>query len=147
MSNRCNIETELIRSKAFNTLTGKAPQVLLLFHTRRIMEQTKGKKSRWFIKNNGKITFTYSEALKKYGFTDGTFKRAIYQLTEKGFIRINSVGGLFNTSNTYTLLDNWRHYGTDKFIPPEKPARRYKSVGFQQGNTHGKNSKKNKKKK
>ncbi len=137
------IYQDLIKSEAFLNLSRKSTQVYLLLRCKCQVKPIKGKQKKYTIINNGELIFTYSEAKDKYHLSSGQFKRAIDQLTEFGFIQIKSVGGLNNTSNTYKLLENWKNYGTDKFVPPQKPEKRYSCIGFQPNNKHGKNSKSN----
>ncbi len=142
MSKPIYIEKSLIKSKAFNSLTGKSAQVLMIIMTKRVFRSISGKKSRYSLVNNGEINFTYSEAKKFYGFSDGVFKRAISQLIDTGFIKVESNGGLYKQPNKFRLLENWKDFGTHKFRLPEKTKNRYEGIGFQKGNKYGKNCKK-----
>ncbi len=141
MGNVICVEKELVKSKAFHKLTRKSSQVLFVLFTKRVFKKTKGKTSRTVLVNNGEIEFTYSEAKKYYDMSDGVFRRAVEQLAKYGFLEITSVGGLYKTANKFTLLDNWRDYGTNKFVAGKIPEKRYSGVGFQKGNRHGKNTK------
>ncbi len=90
------IDRELIRSPAYLSLTGIAPQVYLLFRSRAQVNRLKtkrGERERWEIINNGEIVFTYLDALKKHGITGPRFTRAIDQLVRKGFLDIVHQGG------------------------------------------------------
>lgn len=138
------IEKALIKSPAFLSLTRKAPHVLLLFLLKRQLKKISGKRnSAYAIANNGEIEFSFSEAKKLYGFTEGVFNRARSQLIEHGFLRVESCGGLCKTANKYFLAEDWRKYDTPDFKPMNRQKRNLPSVGFQPGNKLGKNSKQN----
>jgi len=103
------IEREMFESKAFLSLKGFAPQLLILFLARRQFEihGRKGKEKRICI-NCDKIYFTYIEAKEKYGITKSRFNRAIDDLLSKGFITIKYRGGKFRKDkNIYALSDRW----------------------------------------
>ena len=137
------IDRSLPISKAGLSLTGKALPVLLILLMRRKMEKVndrKGKMSVWRITNNGEIIFSYAEAKKKFGITDGVFRRAIECLRDKGFIEYKAQN--FKEPNKFTLLDDWKSYGTDSFKPRKPKDKRCECMGFQKGNKHGKNSEK-----
>ena len=82
--------------------------------------------------NNGQIEFTYSEALKK-GYSRRSFRDALDQLIERGFIDIAHLGsgGWKGDKNLYSISDRWRDFGTDDFKPMERPKDRRKGIGFQ----------------
>lgn len=117
------LEKNLVRSKAWLSLRGAAPQVYLLFRIKCSMEQVKptGKphkrQAKWVITNNGKITFPYKkEALQKYGITAPRFARAIDGLIAKGFIDIIETGSGFRRMLTlYAISNRWQRYGPPEF--------------------------------
>lgn len=103
------IEREMFESKAYLSLTGFAPQLLVLFLSKRQFAKhgRKGKVKRTLINHNN-ITMTYIELEKKYGITQPRATRAIDQLLEKGFIYVvNPGGGYLQDKATYGLSDNW----------------------------------------
>jgi len=112
------IEGEMVVHSSFISLKGAAPQVLLLFRCKCVMEKRpKRKPKRWRprILNNGEITFYYSEAEKR-GITRPRFKRAIDELVKKGFIDIMRPGnGFARIPTLYAISDRWRKWGTPEF--------------------------------
>ena len=85
------VEREIWESKAYCSLKGFAPQLLLYFLGKRQFSRIgrKGKK-KWVCVNCDKINLTYVE-MKKYGITQPRMTRAIDQLLEKGFISTDMV--------------------------------------------------------
>jgi hypothetical protein len=109
-------DAHFLRSPAFLSLTGKAPQVVCIFHTKKQM----GKAGRlghqhWVILNNGEIVFPYSEASKKYGISTGQFERALSQAIERGFIDVAKPGGM-RTCTKYSISERWANYGAPSFV-------------------------------
>jgi hypothetical protein len=103
------VERSMFESKAFLSLKGFAPQLLILFLAKRQFQThgREGKKRRVCI-NCGSITFTYLEAKKKYGVTKSRFSRAVNELLAKGFITIVHHGGGYKQDKTiYALCDAW----------------------------------------
>jgi len=139
-------ERGLLESKAYLALNAASSLKLLsLFFIRRQFQSVgrKGKEN-WIIKNNGLIEFTYKEALHKYGFSESTFRNAIDELMDKGFIDIaEASGGIYKVKNLYSISNRWRKYDTPEY---EQPQSRPKSVnkGFQKGNQFGRNCQKEK---
>jgi hypothetical protein len=140
------VERRLIESKAFLSLSATAIKVLMIFLTKRQYERTGRRgKEQWTIRNNGEIVFAYTEAKKKYGILESSFRAAIDELRVKGFIDIAESGAvLYRSANLYSLSDRWRLYGTPDYVSPkprpEKPINR----GFQKGNQYGRNCKREK---
>lgn len=136
-----------VKSKAWLSLkTSAACQVYTLFMTKCLVERRPIKPgcnvTDWVIKNNGKIQFTYMEALKKWGIKNGKFRKAIDELIRVGLVDIIHSGfGLYKDVTLYALSNRWKKFGTDKFIVKERTKR--KSLGFRKGNAHGKDSKQN----
>jgi CRISPR/Cas system-associated protein Cas10 (large subunit of type III CRISPR-Cas system) len=103
------IERELFESKAFLSLRGFAPQLLILILGKRIIQKhgRKGKEKNVCV-NADSISFTYIEAQKKYGIDKKKVTRAIDQLLEKGFIKMVHQGGAYKKDKSiYGLSDNW----------------------------------------
>lgn len=77
--------------------------------------QSPARRGGWIIANNGELTLTYSEALRR-GFTRPRFRRAIIELVEKGLIDITRLGvPKEKLPNFYALSDRWREYGKPEF--------------------------------
>lgn len=129
------IEHDLIYSEALATLSATAMRVLIrLLHKREYHQEGKGKK-RHIIYHKTPLAFTYQEA-SCLGIPRATFSRAIKDLCRVGFIEIAHQGGSIGIVkekdvkekgagmdwSTYRLIDDWKYYGTDKFIPREKIA-------------------------
>lgn len=106
------VKRELYKSKAFLALGSAAPQVLILFLDKRQMRLVKhGKKQDWICTNSDTISFTYIEAVEKYGFTKSRFSRAIGDFLKKGFISIKHRGGAYKRDKSiYALSDKWRSW-------------------------------------
>ena len=120
------VSKKLTRSDAFLSLTGKAPQVLMIFLTKRRMEwKTEGsREGYWDIKNNGEIQFTYEEAKTKFGIGYAVFSRALSQLVERGFIDIAVQGtGIRGAVTKYAISERWRRYGKSDFEAKERKPR------------------------
>lgn len=136
------ISKRLVKSKAFLSLkTPAACQVYLIFLIKCVVkEEFPG---HWVIKNNGKIQFSYDEALEKWNISDGRFKRAIEQLVENGFIDITRVSsGTRKQTALYAISDRWKKFGEPDFEEAHRIKRpKEKKVGFQKGNKFGVNSK------
>jgi len=109
-------EAEFLRSPAFLSLTGKTPQVVCIFHTKKQMGKVgRSGHQHWVILNNGEIVFPYSEASKKYGISTGQFERALSQAIERGFIDVAEPGGM-RTCTKYSISDRWADYGAPSFV-------------------------------
>jgi len=113
------VDRQLIGSPAFLELTGKAPQVLLAFLSKRQFARIpKGssRKKEWELINNKQIVFTYEDAESEYGVGNKTFSRAIDQLISHGFIDIARVGiGIGGYPTLYSISERWRKYGQPDF--------------------------------
>ena len=103
------VERELFESRAFLSLTGFAPQLLILILGKRQFETQgrKGKEKR-ICKNCNKLNVTYAEFKNKFGITQPRMTRAINQLLEKGFLSIVHPGGMYRKDKAiYSLSTNW----------------------------------------
>ena len=109
----------LVESRAFVGLTGRAPQVLLIFYSKRRVEKLRrpgARGERFRDTNNGQIIFTYRKAEKDYGLTRRIFTRALDQLIARGFIDVTKAGsGLEGDASLYGLSDRWWAFGTAEF--------------------------------
>lgn len=142
------VETRLLKSKAFRTLTGTAKTVCLDFLMKRQMVKKKGK---WLLTNNGIIEYTYSEA-EKQGIKRQAFQHAIDALIARGFIDINKAGSAYAKGKTtlYSISKRWQHWNPDEQVRKQKgfkEERRPKDSrggrGFKKGPEHWKNKSKN----
>ena len=103
------VERELFESKAFLSLIGFAPQLLILILGKRQFEiqGRKGKEKR-ICKNCDKLNVTYTEFKNKYGISQPRMTRAITQLLKKGFLSIVHPGGMYRQDKAiYSLSTNW----------------------------------------
>ena len=113
------IKRSLVASKAFMSLTASAMNVFWRFRLK-CKEVPPKKKPRpgedWIISNNGKLVFTYQEAVKKLNISKGTFRNAIDNLVETGFIDITHPGGGTDGNySKYAMSDRWQKFGTEEF--------------------------------
>ena len=125
-------DRSMINSDVYRSLSRIATQALSQFLARRQFEQ-KGRtgKKTWCIKNNGEIEFPYRYAQKIFKISEPTFRRAIDELIEKGFISIsapgNGSGGGKRTK--YSIDERWKNWGQPDFtIVQRKKACR--KLGF-----------------
>jgi len=118
------VERDLIMSSAFLSLTGMAPQVLLLFLSCRKFERRKThkkKRGEWICINADELSFTYAQA-ESLGINGKRFVRAIDQLVEKGFLNIAHSGGVIRGDvSLYEVSERWKLYGTKEFQPATRP--------------------------
>jgi len=137
------VDTRLLKSVAFRTLTGTAKTVYLDFLMKRQMEKIKGK---WHLINNGVIEYSYSEAESK-GIKRQAFQQAIDALITRGFIDINMAGSAYAKGRTtlYSLSKRWQHWHPDEHVRKQKgfkEVRRPKDTrsgrGFRKGKEHWK---------
>jgi hypothetical protein len=121
------IPPDLPKSAAFLALSGKAPQVLLLFYCRRQVEKLKRAGPRgehWRDLNAGQIVFTYREA-EKLSLSAGKFRRAIDDLIEHGFLDVTKSGsGLKGDYSLYGISHRWQAWGTPDFVVKHRPKGR-----------------------
>lgn len=118
------LEADLIQSEAFRSLSRWGVMAYLRFLQKRVIakENHKGKATVHRITNNGEIVFPYREALV-LGFSERSFRNAIDELQEKGFLDITRYGkgGRSGESTLYWIDTRWKDYGTDRFRPPKNP--------------------------
>ena len=143
------VTKEMIRSKAFRSLSRVAFIVLLDFMEKRKMvkagyEKTRdgGKRKKWVCNNNGRLQYPYSDALDK-GISRTQFRNAIDELQRKGFIDITHRGrggrkpkDGSGDSTMYALDDRWHEYDSAtgmSAIPPKMPRKKDNRMdrGFQ----------------
>jgi hypothetical protein len=107
------IEREMFESKAFLSLKGFAPQLLILILGKRQFAKYKMKSGREkrIYTNCDSLNFTYTEARNKYKITIPRLKRALNELLQKGFLRIIHQGGAYRQDKSiYSLTDDWMHW-------------------------------------
>jgi len=130
------VERRLLESKAFRSLSAGAHNVLAIFWLKRKFESVGRKgKEKWFLKNNGEITFTYIEAQKNYEFSASRFRRAIDDLLQHGFIDVAaSGGGIYKVTTLYAFSNRWEKFGLPEFKTASRPQSSIKNPGFRKGN-------------
>ena len=114
-SNGMFIHRRMHRNPAFRKLNPNSIFVLFEFLYRRKVTQVPTKVGRgkeWIISNNGEIFFTYDEAKNNFGIPRSTFRRAIDQLVDLGFIDItHHGGGMMKDASKYAISERWKEYG------------------------------------
>ena len=103
------IEREMFESEAYLSLTGFAPQLLILILAKRQFrtEGRKGKQKRVCV-NCDSLNVTYVEFKRKYGITQPKMLRARDQLLKKGFLSTVHPGGMYRQDKAvYALSTNW----------------------------------------
>jgi hypothetical protein len=115
--NKTWFPNSLLKSPAWISLRGKAPQVFMIFMCKR--SEGKGKARRkpkiYRAANYKELEFTYSEALS-YGIGEHAFRRAIDALIDIGLIDVQEYGGGTECRATvYSLSNRWKKWGTDEF--------------------------------
>ncbi len=96
-----------IESVAFKALSGSGVKVFIFF--KRLHRQLQHKSS----DAEPIFAYPYSRA-KKNGVSESTFRRAVRDLWEKGFVSIISIGGLRGagrTNSQYKMSAYWKTYG------------------------------------
>ena len=115
MAKAMYVDRRMHRSPAFRKMTASSIFILLEFYSRR--QVAKIPRRGYQISNNGEILFTYAEAQNKFGISRSTFRRAIDQLVNLGFIDIaHHGGGMMKDSSQYGISERWRDYGKEEFI-------------------------------
>jgi hypothetical protein len=122
------IPTEMLYSDAFHSLGASSLKVLVRFlQKRNFWFEGKGKKRKTHYDSTG-IPFSYVEALI-FGISTSSFNRALSELIEKGFIRINHRGsGLHKDFSTYDLVEDYKTW-----TPGEIIRRREKAIAYSRG--------------
>ena len=144
-SNGMFIPRRMHRNPAFRKLNASSIFVLFEFLYRRKVKQVPTKVGRgkeWIISNNGEIFFTYDEAKNNFGIPRSTFRRAIDQLVDLGFIDItHHGGGMMKDASKYAISERWKEYGKKEFLKKPRP-KDTRGLGFTKENwkkTAGKN--------
>ena len=139
------IERELLKSKAFRSLSGTAKNVYFDFRMKCKVKNRKIKSTRKherIILNNGEIEYCYSEAEKK-GIQRSTFMNCLDAIIENGFIDVthSGSGGKKGDKSLYAISERWRAWKTDDFIKAFRPKDNRNGRGFRSGNDHWKRKK------
>ena len=143
--NKMFVSRRRMTSEAFRSLkTAAACQVFMIFlykcQMKNVQIRPGSRDKEWIILNNGKIQFSYREALGKWGITQKRFTKAIDELVRVGLIDITHSGfGLHKDVSLYSISDRWENFGTDEFIVVKR-QKRTQNLGFTKGNSFGKNS-------
>ena len=145
---RMFVSKRMITSEAFRSLkTAAACQVFMIFLYKCRWKPIEGKPKRskeYYLANQGKIQFTYEEALNKWGIKNGRFTKAIDEVVRVGLIDITKSGfGLQKDKSLYAISDRWKKFGTDEFVV-KKRQKRKQQLGFTNKNKHGRNCNKQK---
>ncbi|MGD0915693.1 MAG: hypothetical protein ABSB22_04455 [Thermodesulfobacteriota bacterium] len=115
---------DLLHSEAYRELDyGPALKVLSWFHEKIKLEAIKGKrgKNRFQPANNGKMEFTYREALYR-GLTSQKFSKALRELHRLGFIDVPKPGSALKGDFTeFSFSERWKTYDPDDVKKIEFP--------------------------
>jgi hypothetical protein len=125
MAKGAYVEASLLESKAYLSLNGLAPQVLMLFmlkrQFKRVSADKRGKSGKKICVNLDCLSLTYIEAEKKHGITQPRFTRAIDELLEKGFLTKTHPGGGYQKDKArYGLSDKYRMWQPGSVIENRK---------------------------
>lgn len=105
MSGRIWISNDMAESAAYNSLSGYAPQLLILvLGKRRFEKQGRKGKQKWVCTNIDSINITYSEFLKR-GISKQRLTQAIDQLLAMGFISLIHSGGAYRHDKSIFALN------------------------------------------
>lgn len=130
---------DMLRSQGYLTLRETSKVVLQLFMQRRkydLVPKKPGSKKMTRIFRNKGLIFPHTEALQ-YGINQRTFRRAIIELCEHGFIVIVETGGQKGDTricSVYDLVDDWQLYGCPGFKPRSIPKGICLNSGFEEYN-------------
>jgi len=125
---------ELLHSEAYRNLKyGPAVKCLNWFYEKvrfRVDRRKKGDK-RYQPVDNGEISFTYEEALRR-GVTNQQFSKSLKELHARGFIDIRKAGsGLMGDYTIYAISQRWKDFGMPQFEHAAFPKSNY--VGYRRG--------------
>jgi hypothetical protein len=127
-----SIETEMVISKAFLSLSGTCKNILLLFLLKRHLRFKKGKVP--ICINPDELYMTYKELESQpFGYHPETIRRSFKTILARGFIKIVHQGGAYKKDKTiYGMSDKWRIWEPGKdFSPKTKDVRRgYQGKGL-----------------
>ena len=110
------LNKKMLRSKAFNSLTSAAKQILLELFMRLVLECKRYRNYRrqnktFYAKNNGELKLTYKEIHRMFGYSTATISKAIDRLVAHGFIEIVELGcGVKRMSHKIALITDRKLY-------------------------------------
>lgn len=115
------IDPNIIFSKAWLELPPSiAPQVYMLFLTRRTVTKDRRNKSSYIVTNSEELKIPY-RTIEKLGIKASKFTRTIDILIRHGFIDISEPGNSATRQcTTYALSKRWKDYGTPAFVKHER---------------------------
>jgi hypothetical protein len=121
------IQPDMFESPAFHDLSKTAMIVLMRFLQKRTWDEGKRGSRKKKLKNvkyqDEDLIFIGREA-NWLGIKDSSFRRAIKELVEHGFITVDHQGGAYGPKkdpSRYRLVETWRLWGTNSFPHPTKP--------------------------
>lgn len=130
------LEADLIESKAFLELSGKAAIIALIrFHQKAHRKNKTSKKKGMkdmIITNQGEIVFTYAEARELGINSTRTFYKVLHELVEeKGFIDIAEQGNWYSRQPTkFSISERWKKFGTPDYQPRKIKRTLPDGIGF-----------------
>jgi hypothetical protein len=112
LSSGTYVERRMFESRAFLSLQGSAPQLLVLFLGKRNFDRIEERGNvKYMCMNPDSICFTYAEAKEKYGFTKTRFLRGIDELLAKGFTEVKHQGGGYKRDKSiFALSPRWEFW-------------------------------------
>jgi len=126
------LESDLLASPAFKSLSRWGMRVYLGFLSRRVIvkKRDKSRGDSHVITNNGKIEFCYSTALSD-GIPRQNFRDAVDELISKGFIDLShqGAGGRSRDKSTYSIVERWRKWNTPDYQETPHPRIRNTKEG------------------
>jgi hypothetical protein len=132
----CRLDADLIESRAFLELSGKAAVICLIRFYQKcwrkcISSKKKGMKD-MVITNQGEIVFTYGEARELGINSSRTFYKVLHELVEeKGFIDIADQGNWYSRQPTkFSISSRWKKFGTPNYQSMEMKRILPDGVGF-----------------
>jgi len=140
------IQPDMFQSRAFRDLSKTALHVLMRFLQKQTWPEGNGRKKKKLknvVYRNEDLVFIGREA-KWLGIKDSSFRRAIKELVEHGFITIVHQGGAYGPQNDYSryrLVDTWKLWNTTSFTHPKKQPCAY-TGSFDKHNQERKKAKK-----
>ena len=133
-----SIETEMVTSISFLTLSGSCKNLLMLFLLKRRLKFQKGKVP--VCVNSDEITMTWKELQSPpFNFHPEQIRRNLKTLLCRGFIKTIHRGGAYKKDkNIYGISENWRLWDDTKDFSEQRKAvkRGYQGRGFKEISTH-----------
>ena len=117
------LDAELFLSASFLDLSKAAMLVLMRFLQKRSWDDGKRKKKLKDITYRKEDLVFIAREAKWMGISESSFRRAIRELVEHGFIEVAHQGGAYGPKkdpSRYRLVDTWRTWKTESFPYPKK---------------------------